>query len=177
MFGKSLLLLFALVLFACQQDQQDNFDYVQYEAFDLSRYDLPASIMLPDASAGIGTSLKPKVSYEIGGFKWRIDVGRNYTMLIEDYGDNALRFEEFKRKLFKPNRYFDIKVVEQQPNLLIYKRVVKGAYVAQPNEKYHIYSVCKIDENHYEIMNREQGDSKRVVDFMFHSIQSIQAKK
>ncbi len=176
MFRNYLSLLLTVCLFACNQEKQDNFDYIQYEAFDLSPYDLPANIMLPDASAGIGTSLKPKVSYEIGGFKWRIDVGRNYTMLIEDYGDNALRFAEFKRKLFRPNRYFDIRVVEQRSNLLIYKRVVKGAYVEQPNEKYHIYSVCKIADNYYEIMNREQGDSKRVVDFMFHSIQSFKSK-
>ena len=168
--------LLTIGLLACSQKKQDNFDYIQYELFDLNPYDLPATIMLPDASAGIGTSLKPKVTYEIGGFKWRIDVGRNYTMLIEDYGDNSLRFEEFKRKLFKPNRYFDIKVVDQSPNTLIYKRVVKGAYVEQPNEKYHIYSVCKIADNYYEIMNREQGDSKRVVDFMFHSIQSVKSK-
>jgi hypothetical protein len=177
MFQKFLYLVIFGCLCACSQEKPDNFDYIQYESFDLSNFDLPATIMLPDASAGIGTSLKPKVSYEMGGFKWRIDVGRNYTMLIEDYGDNTLRFEEFKRKLFKPNRYFDIKVVEQRKNLLIYKRVVKGAYVEQPNEKYHIYSVCKIADNYYEIMNREQGDSKRVVEFMFHSIQSIKTKK
>lgn len=176
MFRNYLVLFMTLCLLACEQNKQDSFDYIQYESFDLSAFDLPATIMLPDASAGIGTSLKPKVTYEVGGFKWRIDVGRNYSMLIEDYGDNALRFEEFKRKLLKPNRYFDIQIVDQSSNLLIYKRVVKGAYVAQPNEKYHIYSVCKIADNYYEIMNREQGDSKRVVDFMFHSIQSIKSK-
>ena len=176
MYYKIVVFIGVLALFSCGQEKQDSFDYIQYELFDLSTYDLPATIMLPDASAGIGTSLKPKVTYEIGGFKWRIDVGRNFAMFIEDYGDNALRFAEFKRKLFKPNRYFDIQVVDQSKNMLIYKRVVKGDYVAQPNEKYHIYSVCKIADNYYEIMNREQGDSKRVVDFMFHSIQSIQSK-
>ncbi|MFM8597117.1 MAG: hypothetical protein ACKOBN_08510 [Flavobacteriales bacterium] len=176
MFYKIVVFIGALILFSCSQEKQDSFDYIQYEPFDLSTYDLPASIMLPDASAGIGTSLKPKVIYEIGDFKWRIDVGRNFAMFIEDYGDNALRFAEFKRKLFKPNKYFDIQVVDQSKNIIIYKRVVKGEYVEQPNEKYHIYSVCKIADNYYEIMNREQGDSKRVVDFMFHSIQSIQSK-
>lgn len=171
-----LFVLFGLSLFSCQENKEKQFDYIQYEQFDLRPFDLPATIMLPDASAGIGTSLKPKVAYEMGGFKWRIDVGRNFALLIEDYGDNSLRFEEFKRKLFKPNRYFDIKIVAQSKNILVYKRVVKGAYVEQPNEKHHIYAVCQIADNYYEIMNREQGDSKKVVDFMYHSIESFQAK-
>jgi hypothetical protein len=52
---------------------------------------------------------------------------------------------------------------------------VKGEFVAQKNARFFIYSVKRIRENYYEIMNREQGDTKRVVDFMYHSIQSLKA--
>jgi hypothetical protein len=131
--------------------------------------------MLPNASAGIGTSMKPKVAYEIGGFKWKLSVGRNFTLLIEDYGDYAYRFAEFKRKLLKPNPFFEIEMVRQTKDILIYRRIVKGEFVSQKNARFYIYSVKRIRENYYEIMNREQGDTKRVVDFMYHSIQSLKA--
>jgi hypothetical protein len=102
-------------------------------------------------------------------------VGRIFTLLIEDYGDYAYRFAEFKRKLLKPNPFFEIEMVRQTKDILIYRRIVKGEFVAQKNARFFIYSVKRIRENYYEIMNREQGDTKRVVDFMYHSIQSLKA--
>jgi hypothetical protein len=171
-------LFFALLLISsCAQDKPTAFDYVQYQPFDMSPYDLSVVLMLPNASSGIGTSMKPQVSYEIGGFKWTLQVGRNFGLLIEDYGDYAYRFAEFKRKLLKPNPFFEIEIVRQTADLLIYRRKVKGQFVAHQNERFYIYSVRQINENYYEIMNREQGDTKRVIDFMYHTIQSIKAKK
>ena len=170
----SFFFLFVLVL-GCEQFKPRSYDYIQYRALDLSAYDLAARIMLPNASAGIGTSMKPNVAYEIGGFKWKLSVGRNFTLLIEDYGDYAYRFAEFKRKLLKPNPFFEIEMVRQTKDILIYRRNVKGEFVAQKNARFYIYSVKRIRENYYEIMNREQGDTKRVVDFMYHSIQSLKA--
>ena len=58
-----------------------------------------------------------------------------------------------------------------------FKVGVKGEFVAQKNARFYIYSVRRINQNYYEIMNREQGDTKRVIDFMYHTIQSIKAKK
>ncbi|MDP4595442.1 MAG: hypothetical protein NWS92_00560 [Crocinitomicaceae bacterium] len=171
----SFFFLFVIVL-ACEQTKPRSYDYIQYRTFDLSAYDLPARIMLPNASAGIGTSMKPNVVYELGGFKWKLNVGRNFSLLIEDYGDYAYRFAEFKRKLLKPNKFFEIEIVKQTKDILIYRRKVKGEFVAQKNARFYIYSVRRIRENYYEIMNREQGDTKRVVDFMYHSIQSLKAK-
>jgi hypothetical protein len=173
------LLCFFLLLvftFSCEQDKPRSYDYIQYSSLDLSACDLSARIMLPNASAGIGTSIKPNIEYEIGGFKWKLSVGRNFTLLIEDYGDYAYRFAEFKRKLLKPNQFFEIEIVRQTNDILIYRRKVKGEFVAQKNARFYIYGVKRIRENYYEIMNREQGDTKRVVDFMYYSIQSLKAK-
>ena len=91
----------------CQQDnasEQSTFDYVQFQRVDLSKFDIPASIMIPDATAGIGASFKPEVEYDEGGYKWTISVGRNFQLFIEDYGDNLYRFEEFKKDLLKDNK-------------------------------------------------------------------------
>ena len=173
-----LLCFFLLLVFtlSCEQDKPRSYDYIQYSSLDLSACDLSARIMLPNASAGIGTSIKPNIEYEIGGFKWKLSVGRNFTLLIEDYGDYAYRFAEFKRKLLKPNQFFEIEIVRQTNDILIYRRKVKGEFVAQKNARFYIYGVKRIRENYYEIMNREQGDTIRVVDFMYYSIQSLKAK-
>lgn len=171
----SFFFLFVLAL-SCEQAKPRSYDYIQYRVFDLRPYDLSARIMLPNASAGIGTSMKPVVNFEIGGFKWELSVGRNFTLLIEDYGDYAYRFAEFKRKLLKPNPFFEIEMVRQTKDVLIYRRIVKGEFAAKKNARFYIYSVKRLRENYYEIMNREQGDTKRVVDFMYHSIQSLKAK-
>ncbi len=172
--GSILLALF--FLFACEQAKPRSYDYIRYNSFDLTPFDLAATIMLPNASAGIGTSMKPTVAYELGGFKWQLSVGRNFTLLIEDYGDYAYRFAEFKRKLLKPNKFFEIEIVKEAKNILIYRRKVKGEFIAQKNARFYIYSVRRIGPNYYEIMNREQGDTKKVVDFMYHAIQSLKAK-
>ena len=175
---RMVILICTLLFFgSCDQEKQAAFDYVQYERFDMTPYDLSVQVMLPNASSGIGTSMKPQVAYEIGGFKWTLSVGRNFSLFIEDYGDYAFRFAEFKRKLLKPNPFFEIEIVKQTDDLLIYRRKVKGEFVAQKNARFYIYSVRRIDQNYYEIMNHEQGDTKRVIDFMYHTIQSIKAKK
>lgn len=174
---RCVILFFVLFVFgACQEDQTKKFDYVQYTDFDMRPYDLAIQLKLPNASSGIGTSIKPLVSYEIGGFKWKLEVGRNFILQIEDYGDYAFRFAEFKRKLLKPNPFFEIEIVRQTNSVLIYRRKVKGAFVAKKNARFYIYSVRQINQNYYEIMNREQGDTKRVIEFMYHTIQSIKAK-
>jgi hypothetical protein len=56
-------------------EKKNNFDYFQFQALDLARYDIQASIMIPDATAGIGASFKPEVKYDEGGYKWTISVG------------------------------------------------------------------------------------------------------
>jgi len=49
--------LFVFIL-SCEQDKPRSYDYIQYRALDLGAYDLSARIMLPNASAGIGTSMR-----------------------------------------------------------------------------------------------------------------------
>lgn len=171
----SCILALICLLGACSSPKPKKYDYVQYDLFDFGLYDLNAKMMLPNSSAGIGTSLKPNVIHDLGGFKWTVEVGRNFRLFIEDYGDYSYRFEEFKRKLMKPNKFFEIEIEKQEKDLLIYRRKVKGNFDSENNARHFIYSVRRIGPNYYEIMNSEQGDSKKVVNFMYHSIQSLKA--
>ncbi len=155
---------------------QGNFDYFQFQKVDMRDYDIAASIMIPDATAGIGASFKPNVTYDEGGYKWTISVGRNFQLFIEDYGDNLYRFEEFKKDLIKDNKktnYFEFHMLKEEKDVFVYSRKEKSAFIKDKKLTYHIFAVKKINGIYYEIRNGERGDSKKVVDFMYHSIQSF----
>jgi hypothetical protein len=170
-----------LVLFTrCDSNSTEGkkeFDYFQFQKLDLKKYDIQASIMIPDATAGIGTSFKPEVEYDEGGYKWKISVGRNFQLFIEDYGDNLYRFDEFKKDMLKDQKktnYFEFKMLKEEKDVLVFSRKEKSNFVKNKKLSYHIYAVKKINGIYYEIQNKELGDSKKVVDFMYHSIQSFQ---
>jgi hypothetical protein len=97
------IILLAFISFTWTQCSEGNegaqgkFDYFQFQKVDLREYDIAASIMIPDATAGIGASFKPNVEHDEGGYKWAISVGRNFQLFLEDYGDNLYRFEDFKK--------------------------------------------------------------------------------
>ncbi|MFM7300237.1 MAG: hypothetical protein ACKO1R_03755 [Crocinitomicaceae bacterium] len=38
---------------------EGEFDYYQFKPFDLNKYDISATILLPDETAGIGTTFTP----------------------------------------------------------------------------------------------------------------------
>jgi len=177
-----LIVLLTFLLFSltqCQEGRssdQSSFDYVQFQRVNLSKYDIQASIMIPDATAGIGAAFKPEVEYDEGGYKWTISVGRNFQLFIEDYGDNLYRFEEFKKDLLKDNKktnYFQFNMLKEEKDVLVYSRKEKSDFIQDKKLTYHIYAVKKINGIYYEIRNSEHGDSKKVVDFMYHSIQSF----
>jgi hypothetical protein len=173
------VILFLFGLSGCQDENPSNattFDYFQFQHVDLSKYDISASIMIPDATAGIGASFKPNVEYDEGGYKWTISVGRNFQLFIEDYGDNLYRFEEFKKDLIKDNKktnYFQFEMLKEEKDILIYSRKENSDFIKNKKITYHIYAVKKINGIYYEIRNGEHGDSKKVLDFMYHSIQSF----
>jgi hypothetical protein len=65
-------------------------------------------------------------------------------------------------------------MLKEEKDILVYSRKEKSNFVKDKKLSYHIYAVKKINGIYYEIQNRELGDSKKVIDFMYHSIQSFQ---
>jgi len=173
------LLLFLFSLVACNNSQNDNSkdnqDYYQFQKIDLTKYEIPASIYLPDASAGIGTSFKPQISHEAGDYKWQISVGRYFNLFIEDYGDFKYLFEE-KKKSIENNKVFKTKIVKNEPSILVYEQRLKESISYEEKASYHIYAVIKIKDVYYQIMNDKAGNNKKEVGFMFQSIKSIKEK-
>jgi len=167
---------FLIVLFSCNGENQNSvhqdIDYYQFQKIDLAKYDIPASIYLPDASAGIGTSFKPLIEHEVGDYKWKIKVGRYFILNIEDYGDFKYLYEE-KKKQITSNRVYETKILKEEENILVYQQTLKEDTGLKKNNTFHIYSVVKLDDVFYQIMNNENGNSRKEIEFMFKSIKSI----
>ena len=62
-------------------------DYYEFQDFNLENYDIPALISLPDETANIGASTKPEIIHIEDDIKWEVNVGQNFQLTIEDYGD------------------------------------------------------------------------------------------
>lgn len=162
-----------ILLLACSPKNGDNIektdeqDYYQFQRIDLSSKDLNASIMIPDATAGIGASFKPQINHVPADYKWEILIGRNFNLLIEDFGDNAYRYPEVRKKILE-NKAFKVSIIYEENDQLLYKRILDNSY--------HVYAVKKVDGIYYELKSREEGDSKKIAEFIYRSVKSFKKK-
>ena len=171
----SFLLLLHLV-FSCTDggvegaEGKVQIDYYQFREMNLDSVGIPASIMIPNETAGIGASFAPKILHDEGGFKWHINVGRHFNVLIEEYGDYQYLMPEFLRRI-NTKDIFNIEITEESSDYILYKRELK----AVPNKQitYHIYGVKYLNGVYYEFTNQEEGDSKKVIDFIVKSFLSF----
>jgi hypothetical protein len=173
------LLIFLFTLFACKNSKNDNaqekIDYYQFQKINLDKYELPISMYLPDASAGIGTSFKPQITHDNGDYKWQISVGRYFNLFFEDYGDFKYLFEE-KKKAIENNKVYKTKIVKNEPSILVYEQRLKESISYEEKASFHIYAVVKIKGVYYQIMNDKAGNSEKEIGFMYQSIKSIKEK-
>ena len=171
-----LAFFFLIILFSCNVEDQNSdrqdIDYYQFQKIDLTKYDISASIYLPDASAGIGTSFRPLIEHEVGDYKWKIKVGRYFILNVEDYGDFKYLYEEKKKQIIS-NRVYKTKILKEEGNILVYQQTLKEDVGLKKKNTFNIYSVIKLDDVFYQIMNNEFGNSRKEIDFMFKSIKSI----
>ena len=151
-------------------EEKEQIDYYQFREMNLDSVGIPASIMIPNETAGIGASFAPKILHDEGGFKWHINVGRHFNVLIEDYGDYQYLMPEFLRRI-NTKDIFNIEIIEESSDYILFKRELK----AVPNKQttYHIYGVKYLNGVYYEFTNQEEGDSKKVIDFIVKSFLSF----
>lgn len=174
------VLFLILLLTSCGSKQQresiqnsKKFDYYQYFSFDLSKYDIPATIMLPDETVGIGTSFIPDVKHTEADFLWEINIGPSFVFFIEDYGDLKNLVSQQKSKLMdSKNSIYQINFLVNEPELIIYERKLKDANNSIP-ATYHAYAQKKINGVYYEFKTVESGNTKKVIDCFEKSFRSI----
>ena len=148
-------------------------DLYQFLKVDLSPYDLPATIHIPDETAGIGASFKTKIEHE-EDFKWKISAGPNFELYLEDWGENKGRLKEFKTQLLN-NQVFKCAIIEENDQLLMYSKELSQTNNAENYEhlSFHVYALIPINGVFYEITNRPEGDPIETTKLMFTSIKSF----
>ncbi len=157
-------------------------EYYEFKKVDLTDYELPATIMLPDQTASIGASTKLEVDHKMSDFYWDLSVGQNFQIHIEDYGDNKNLVQEHKRKLADFS-FYDINYWTDEDDLIIYEQKLKVRgnknapnTVGVEHVSYHVYGVKEINGIYYELRSRDEGVDKPIVELMAKSIRSFQGK-
>lgn len=158
-------------------------DYYEFQDFNLANYDIPAFISLPDETANIGASTKPEIIHIEDDIKWEVNVGQNFQLMIEDYGDLTDLIEVEKKELAEQT-FFKINYIIDEPDLILYERtlLVKGtkkasSKVGVEHRSYHVYGQKIIDGITYELQSREDGYEKVIIELMAKSIKSMKPKK
>ena len=168
--------LMLFIMISCTDESVPNtspqkvIDYYQFNEHNLDLFGIDATIMIPNETAGIGASFETEIIHNDGDFKWNISAGRNFNVFIEDYGDYQYRMPEFLRKLDVQD-IFKTKIIQQEENYVIYKRELNLS--SKTISTYHLYGVKYINGVYYEMKNNEEGDSKKVIDFILKSFLSF----
>ncbi len=158
-------------------------DFFEFQKFNLKDFGLNAIIMLPDETANIGASIRPEVTHAEDGFKWEIEVGPNFHLIIDDFGEEKNKVADKKRKL-KELDIFETKFLVDEKDFIIYESTLKvdGEKASpitdpKPHVSYHVYGQKVIDGYTYVFRSREEGYQKNIIDLMAKSIKSVQEIK
>jgi len=176
--SKIFFLIVLCALFSCSEKPSEEkksktqIDYYQFSEMNLASVGIRATLMIPNETAGIGASFEPKIFHDDGGFKWHINVGRHFNILIEDYGDYQYRMPEFLRQL-ESQDIFKTEIIQQKGDYVMFKRELN--LTSKKTSSYHFYGVKYINGVYYEIKNKEEGDSKKVIDFILKSFLSFKS--
>ena len=163
-----------------EQANQEEDKYYQFRELILTDYDFSATIKVPDETAGIGASFKPVISHE-EDFKWIISAGPNFSLYIEDYGDYDMLMDEFKKKI-KTSNLFKIDILGERNGIICYSRQIKASSSSPKTGNsikttYHLYAVKHLGGVSYEIKNKEEGDTKKAIELMEKSVESLKLIK
>ncbi len=160
-----------------------NDDYYEFQGFSLKKYDIPAMIMLPDETANIGASTKPEITHAEDDFKWELEVGSNFHMLIDDWGDYTDMVETRKKEL-KDLDFYKIKYIIDEKDFILYEQELmpKGSAKASntvgvPHKSYHVYGEKVIDGITYVFRSLDEGSEKIIIELMAKSIKSVKPLK
>lgn len=179
-----------LVLTSCGEDtpatdSQDikiDDDYYEFQDFIMSEYDIPGVISLPDETANIGASTRPEVKHE-ESFKWEINAGQKFQLLIEDFGILDDLVDEKKKEL-ADQKFFKIKYLIDESDLIVYERtlMVAGSKYAAPevgieHKSYHVYGQKTINNIIYGLSSAEEGCDKPIIELMAKSVKSFKRFK
>lgn len=182
----SLFILLALVVFPltrCGDSEKEGElteeELYEFRGFSMKPYDIPIMIMLPDETANIGASTKPEVIHEEDGFQWKLSVGPNFEMIIDDWGADREMVSSEKKELAE-HSFYKIKYLIDEPDFILYEQELKvdgkkgvSNSVGVPHKTYHVYGQKVINDITYVFRSRDEGYEKVIIDLMAKSIKSV----
>ena len=133
------------------------------EAIDLSEYDLPATISIPDASKG-----KAEVIMTDWG-SVEIRVGSRYGIELVPFG---MSVADIKGEL-ESDLVYEINFLEATDNLLFYEKQIKDSDI---DPEYHFFYTAEMEGDIVEIKSLGEAYSKGAVEAMIASARSFEAK-
>lgn len=172
-----------LMLSSCSEKSidkvEESINLYDFTPLKLNEYEIPATILLPDETFNIGASTKVEVNHIEGDFKWDIAIGPNFKFRIDDWGDDKQILQAEKDKL-QNLEFYKISFLKNTENLIIYKRELKVSGSKNASKKvgtehitYHICQIKEINGIVYLLKNNDEGSSKRIVDLLEKSFESL----
>ncbi|SFT91286.1 hypothetical protein SAMN05216474_3123 [Lishizhenia tianjinensis] len=175
-------LLIAGLVWSCNSESKtDNptptavntLDLSLYAPLDLTPYQIPTSLYLPNDEQLVGGAVEPEIIHEEDDFSWTIKASRAFELHIEDYGErDALA-------LYKENmgRYDDIhnyEILEDSAQVLVYKQSLKKeSTTSVEHYSYHCVGMFTADGINYLISSRKAGYEKPIINVMRTTIAEI----
>ncbi len=160
---------------------QTDEELYEFQGFSLKPFDIPVMIMLPDETANIGASTQPEVIHEEGGFRWEINVGPNFNMVIDDWGSDREMISTEKKRL-ESLEFYKINYLVESPELIVYERELKvsgskkaSKSVGVEHKTFHVYGQKVINDITYVFRSRDEGFEKIIIDLMTKSIKSVKS--
>ena len=151
----------------------------EFRGFNMTPYDIPVMIMLPDETANIGASTKPEVIHVEDDFKWELHVGPNFHMIIDDWGSDRKMVVDEKKRLAGLN-FYNIKYLVDEPDFILYEQTLKvdgkkgvSKKVGVEHKTYHVYGQKVINDITYVFRSRDEGYEKVIIDLMAKSVKSV----
>ncbi len=184
--------LFSLfLLFACttnegkkiNEDKKIVFDdnLMDFIPLNLTPFEIPAQIMLPDETVKIGAVTIPEVEHQENDFKWKIKLGQQFQLLIEDYGNRNDLVAKMRNQL-NNQHIFNVRYLLNEKDMIVFEKTlnVKGiqsssSKLGQLHRSYYVYGQKKIGEVNYELQCDQDGVKKELIVLLVKSIKSFDA--
>lgn len=158
-----------------ETDQNENIDLESLGALDMNEfsfvpYGLNLTILLPEVASSTGASIAPEVIHEDGDYLWYLNIGKQFQLVIEDFGKEKNKVAEEKEYLSGLTDIFQFEYIIDEPTIIMYKREL---HKDQGGKKsYHCYGEMEVEGYTIILRTTENGGFKPVVADMVSTIKS-----
>jgi len=161
-----------------EAEKKDKF-LEEFEKFSLVSSEINATIYLPGEKATIGSAIQPNVEHEEGGFKWKLTMGEQFQITIDDWGREDMMADK-RKALNGDKKYYEIEYIEDTLSFMSYKKKLKVKGIAEASKNvgvdhtsYHCYGQTTIEGINYVFSTTADGVAKPTLKYISTSIKSV----